>query len=98
MAGIRKEVSGCEARRSFLRRGAAFSAACAILLAETATARRAAAQTKAPQKLVQYQATPKNGKACNTCTYFEPPSSCKVVDGTISSAGWCSLYAPKPPA
>ncbi|MGA8496738.1 MAG: high potential iron sulfur protein [Xanthobacteraceae bacterium] len=98
MAEIWKETATCEARRLFLRRGAALAAACAILLAETVPVRRAAAQTKAPQNLVQYQKTPKDGKDCASCNYFEPPSSCKVVAGPISPAGWCSLYAPKAPA
>jgi hypothetical protein len=97
MAEIRKAAAACEARRAFLRRGAALTAAGAILLGETTTTRWAAAQTKAPQKLVQYQETPKDGKACATCNLFEPPSSCKVVAGTISPQGWCSLYAPKVP-
>lgn len=55
----------------------------------------AEAQTKASQKLVAYQNTPKEGHSCATCTYFEPPNTCKVVDGTISPAGWCSLWSQK---
>jgi hypothetical protein len=55
----------------------------------------ARAQTKASQKLVAYQSTPKEGHACVTCQYFQPPNACKVVEGTISSAGWCNLWAQK---
>jgi len=98
MAEIRNETNPCEGRRSFLRRGTTLSAGCAVFLAEIATARRAASQAKAPQNMVQYQETPKDGKACVSCNYFEPPSGCKVVAGPVRSTGWCSLYAPKAPS
>jgi hypothetical protein len=55
----------------------------------------ARAQTKASQKLVAYQSTPKEGHSCANCQYFQPPNGCKVVEGPISSAGWCSLWAQK---
>jgi hypothetical protein len=71
----------------------------AAILGSTAIANRAdAADTKAAQKLVAYQDAPKGPQRCDNCTYFEPPSSCKVVEGTISPAGWCQLYAKKPAA
>jgi High potential iron-sulfur protein len=50
---------------------------------------------KMAQKLVHYQDTPHSGQACATCVQFQPPSSCKVVEGTISPAGWCELYVKK---
>ena len=55
----------------------------------------ARAQTKASQKLVAYQSTPKEGHSCATCQYFQPPDACKVVEGPVSPAGWCSLWAQK---
>jgi hypothetical protein len=55
----------------------------------------ARAQTKASQKLVAYQSTPKEGHSCATCQYFQPPNACKVVEGAVSPAGWCSLWAQK---
>jgi hypothetical protein len=51
---------------------------------------------KVAQNAVQYQSFPKNGQSCNKCVNFELPSSCKLVAGTISPAGWCLLFAPKP--
>jgi hypothetical protein len=51
---------------------------------------------KTPQKAVKYQDTPKGEQRCDNCTLFEPPSSCKTVDGTISPEGWCMVYAKKP--
>jgi High potential iron-sulfur protein len=50
---------------------------------------------KAPQKAVKYQDTPKGEQRCDNCALFEPPSSCKTVDGTISPEGWCMVYAKK---
>ena len=50
---------------------------------------------KAPQKAVKYQDTPKGEQRCENCALFEPPSSCKTVDGTVSPQGWCTVYAKK---
>jgi hypothetical protein len=56
------------------------------------------AQKKATQKMVQYQQKPKANQECDECLHFEPPSSCKMVEGTINPKGWCSLFAVKPKA
>jgi hypothetical protein len=77
-------------RYLFHRTFALASAAGAFALSPVARA-----QTKAPQKLVAYQSTPKEGHSCATCQYFEPPNACKVVEGPVSPAGWCSLWAQK---
>jgi len=60
-----------------------------------AAARRAQAQEKIAQAVVQYQKEPKNGQMCSTCVNFEPPTACKIVTGTIDPNGWCLVYAPK---
>jgi hypothetical protein len=54
------------------------------------------AHAKMAQKAVKYQDTPKGDQACEKCSLFEAPSSCKTVDGTISPQGWCMVYAKKP--
>lgn len=82
-------------RRRFLQRGVALTAAAVALLSGVTLSRRAAADSKAPQMTVQYQDKPKDGKACATCNFFEAPSSCKSVEGSISPQGWCMLYAAK---
>ncbi len=82
-------------RRSVLRNLAA-AAGGAAMLASTASGNRAAAQTKAAQKDVAYQDTPKGDQRCDNCMQFQPPSSCKVVAGTIAPSGWCGAYAKKP--
>ncbi|MDE2183827.1 MAG: high potential iron sulfur protein [Alphaproteobacteria bacterium] len=50
---------------------------------------------KLPQKVVQYQDTPKAGHQCSKCAHFHAPSSCDVVQGTISPRGWCRMFSPK---
>ena len=55
----------------------------------------APASAKASQKGVAYQAKPKGAQRCDKCSFWQPPASCKVVDGVISPSGWCSLFAPK---
>jgi hypothetical protein len=57
-----------------------------------------AAQTKASQALVHYQNNPKGDARCDNCIQWQPPDACKVVEGKISPAGWCNIYAPKPKA
>ena len=56
----------------------------------------AQAQTKVTQTLANYQPSPKGNARCDGCTQWQGPSSCKIVQGGISPAGWCQLYAPKP--
>lgn len=58
--------------------------------------RRAGAQQKVAQKLVQYQEKPKGAQECDNCLHFIAPNSCKMVDGKINPKGWCALFAPKP--
>ena len=82
-------------RRSLLRK-LALSAGGAAVLGTVSKSREAAAQGKMTQQLVAYQATPHGAERCDNCIQFEPPSACKVVEGTIAAAGWCKLYVKKP--
>lgn len=41
----------------------------------------------------EYQDSPKGIQMCATCSLFEEPRACKVVDGDISPNGWCRSYA-----
>ena len=61
----------------------------------TATTARAQAQ-KVAQAQAQYQDSPKNGQQCSDCVQFQPPSSCKLVDGKIDPKGWCMFFVKKP--
>jgi len=79
-------------RRSLLRNACLAAGGVAIL--GTVTANRA--QAKATQASVAYQDSPKGAQRCDNCSLFQPPSSCKVVDGdNIAPAGWCKVYAKK---
>jgi hypothetical protein len=60
------------------------------------TSERALAQAKLSKTAAQYQDTPKDDHACGTCTLFQPPKSCKVVEGDISVHGWCQLFQESP--
>jgi hypothetical protein len=55
----------------------------------------ATAQAKVPQSSVAYQDKPKGEQRCDGCNFFQAPSACKMVDGTISPQGWCSLFTKK---
>jgi len=81
-------------RRELLSSGLVALPAVAALIALRPA--ESGAQQKMAQKLVQYQTTPKNKQQCSTCLHFVAPDSCKLVEGKIAPAGWCSLYAPKP--
>jgi hypothetical protein len=54
-------------------------------------------KTRALEKMTRqqalYQDSPKDIMMCATCTLFEPPKSCKVVEGDVSPTGWCKAFA-----
>lgn len=53
-----------------------------------------AAPGKVTQASVQYQAQPKGDLKCSDCMHFTADSSgCKLVEGSISPDGWCSLWS-----
>jgi High potential iron-sulfur protein len=79
-------------RRDMLRNAAVFAGGVAAL-ATALTATRA--EAKNSQAAAAYQGTPKNGQSCSTCALFRPPSSCLMVEGTISPDGWCKFYVKK---
>ena len=62
-------------------------------LAVVLTWRRARAQQKMSKQEAEYQDSPKDIRMCATCTLFELPKSCKVVEGDVSPNGWCRAYA-----
>ena len=55
----------------------------------------AAPKKKFSQQQAKYQPIPKSGQRCQNCALWQAPTSCQVVDGQISPAGWCILYQPK---
>jgi High potential iron-sulfur protein len=83
-------------RRSMLRNLALSAGGAAMLGTAVSKSRDAAAQTKATQKAVAYQGTPHGAQRCDNCLQFQPPSSCKTVEGKIAPEGWCKIYVKKP--
>ena len=77
-------------RRACTRMLAALAAGTRLGLATGGTAFAAAKMSKAE---AEYQDSPKDIRMCATCTLFEPPRACKVVDGDISPYGWCKAFA-----
>ena len=69
--------------------GAAGLAMGAMVIGAAGTA---AAAAKSSQKSVEYQTHPKAGHSCNTCKDFQPPTSCKTVEGLVQASGWCDKY------
>jgi hypothetical protein len=53
------------------------------------------ALAKMSQASVAYQDTPKGDRNCANCGLFQPPASCKTVDGVISPNGWCKIWVKK---
>jgi hypothetical protein len=80
-------------RRSLLRRtaglaGLGFAGAVVPI-------RLASAQQKVSKEAMKYQDKPNGDMRCDNCLQFVAPSSCKVVDGTISPSGYCLAWVKK---
>ena len=87
------KIGSAELSRRWLLRSLALTAVGATMLGTTMIGNRAAmADGQVAQSAVGYQSTPHGAEFCNNCTQFERPSSCKVVAGNISAAGWCKVY------
>jgi hypothetical protein len=82
-------------RRGLLRRAAVATGAGALLSVGLA-AGSASAANKLSQKASGYRGTPKGKQECDNCVQWQPPASCKLVDGVISATGWCNIYVAKP--
>jgi hypothetical protein len=53
----------------------------------------AEASEKMTRQQAEYRDTPDGIYSCGMCTLFEKPNACKVVEGEISSDGWCKAFA-----
>jgi len=53
------------------------------------------AAAKLAQAAASYQYEPKDDQRCDSCSLFQSPSSCQLVDGTISPSGWCKFWVKK---
>ena len=39
-----------------------------------------------------YQDSPKDIRSCATCSFFQPPKGCIVMEGDVSKDGYCDLF------
>jgi anaerobic selenocysteine-containing dehydrogenase len=79
-------------RRDFLN-VAAVGGGAIVALGMSSSA--SAATKKFSQKQAHYQPVPKSGQRCQNCSLWQAPTSCQVVEGQVSPAGWCILYQAK---
>jgi High potential iron-sulfur protein len=63
--------------------------------ATRALAQQVLAQQKVSQADAKYQGQPKGQQHCDNCINFQSPNACKLVEGDVSTNGWCQLYSPK---
>jgi hypothetical protein len=81
-------------RRSMLFRGLV----CAVgggLANQVLATRRAAAAAKMEKHQAGYRDTPRGAMRCDRCVQFQAPAACNIVEGAISPAGSCDLFAPR---
>ena len=81
--------------RRRLLKGAVFLAG-ASLTASMVPGKDALAQQKVSKETAKYQDKPSGDKQCSNCAQFIPNNGCKIVDGTISPQGYCTLWQKKP--
>ncbi|WP_036047249.1 hypothetical protein [Bradyrhizobium sp. Tv2a-2] len=74
-------------RRALIRATAASFAAGLFLRLS-----RVLAADRMTKEQAEYQPTPNGIYSCGQCTMFVAPSSCKVVEGEISTDGWCKAF------
>ncbi len=80
-------------RRSLL--GRAGWLAGATLAGAIVPIKLASAQQKVSKEAMKYQDKPNGDMRCDNCMQFVAPSSCKVVEGTISPNGYCLAWVKK---
>ena len=88
-------------RRRILKAGLAVAGGAVaigpVYAADNDAAAKPATEQSAPVKFspeaVHYQPTPNDWKKCLFCTYFQAPSTCGIVSGTVSSQGWCDHFS-----
>ncbi len=82
-------------RRGLIRGAAMITGGGAAVAAGLGQGFASAQAAKVTQSVAKYQSTPKAKAQCSNCGSFVAPASCKLVSGSISPSGWCSLYNAK---
>jgi|WetSurMetagenome_2_1015567.scaffolds.fasta_scaffold794991_2 hypothetical protein len=80
-------------RRALIRRSMALGGAGLAGIVSVHGA--SAGPAKITQAQAKYRDAPNGPASCGKCNQFQPPSTCKLVQGAISPTGWCSLFTPK---
>jgi High potential iron-sulfur protein len=80
-------------RRGWSRRNAIGAMAGGLSSTLLLLAKAAEAADKMTKARAQYQDRPNGIYSCATCTLFEKPNGCKVVEGEVSPDGWCTAFA-----
>ena len=88
MSENRKMWSTKVSRRVALQGIASAVAATPILLAKT----HSAVAAKMSKASAGYRGSPNGSQNCGNCKLFIRPSSCSLVEGSISAHGWCKLW------
>ena len=78
-------------RRDAMRSAVAVTGATLLAASLMPSVARADA-AKMSKEAAAYQDGPKGEQNCANCSLFVAPAACGVVEGTISSSGWCKLY------
>ena len=78
-------------RRTLLQWAVATVSAAAVVAVQT---QRASGTIKISKAAVAYQDHPQGDKQCAKCLQFVAPNSCKMVDGVVSSQGFCRIFTP----
>jgi hypothetical protein len=82
-----------ESRAGLSRRRVIRATLAGIAVGLSAKTSGAGASDKMTLAQAEYQDSPKGIFSCATCSLFEPPQSCKLVEGQISKDGWCKAFA-----
>jgi hypothetical protein len=77
-------------RRTFLRKS--LVGAAAVGGGALVAGARAIAASKVSKTVAQYQNHPNGGQKCRGCSHFSFFGSCEVVEGLVSSQGWCKFF------
>ena len=77
-------------RRSFLKRSlfAGTTAGAFALAGQSSIASATLTKTQAG-----YQDKPSANQRCELCKHFAAPNACHLVQGEISTQGWCHFYS-----
>jgi hypothetical protein len=82
-------------RRGLIRGAAMITGGGMVVAVGLGQGAASAQDAKVAQSVAKYQSTPKAKAQCSNCGSFIAPSGCKLVSGSISPSGWCSLYNAK---